>query len=172
GRAAALAPTPGGRAPRTSPARRTAARSAPSPTPARPRRGPPAPALRRSVSRSSRRPPGGGRRPAAPRLRRSPRCHTAPHGRRASVSRARSTSRAGSRRRKGAGLLIVAGSVHGSREHPLVVPIPIALEPLLRIILSLQAQELSELWIARLELFPCRIAMVGEVIAAVPADGQ
>jgi hypothetical protein len=70
------------------------------------------------------------------------------------------------------GLPLVAGSADSSRKHLLVVPIPFALEPVLRIILSLEAQELSELWIARLDLLPCRIAVVGEVIAAVPADGQ
>jgi len=70
------------------------------------------------------------------------------------------------------GLPIVAGSADSSREHPLVVPIPFALEPLFRIILSLQAQELWELWVARLDLLPCRIAVVGEVIAAVPVPSQ
>src|SRR2546427_6987579 len=60
--------------------------------------------------------------------------------------------------------------LEGVGEHPRVEAIPVALEPLLGVVLALQLQELDELRVAGLDLHPRRPVMVGQVIAAAVLD--
>src|SRR5919106_2009843 len=51
-------------------------------------------------------------------------------------------------------------------KHPFVVPIPLALEQLVRIVLALELEELLQLRVAGIDLPAQRVAVVGRVIAA------
>src|SRR5258707_15616376 len=56
-------------------------------------------------------------------------------------------------------------------EHFLVMAVPSALEDLARIVAPLEAQELSHLRVALLDLLSTRPSVVGEVVAAAELDG-
>src|SRR5439155_19860813 len=56
------------------------------------------------------------------------------------------------------------------REHRPVMPIPLALESLLRIVLLFEPEELRELWITRLHLRARRMPMVRQIVAAAAAN--
>src|SRR5918995_490137 len=63
-----------------------------------------------------------------------------------------------------------ANSAHRSKllllVHPFVVPVPLALEQFLRVVLELELQEILQLRKAGVDLAAQRVAVVGRVVAA------
>src|SRR5688572_1415870 len=60
----------------------------------------------------------------------------------------------------------------GRLKHLLVVPVPLALEQLLRVVLALELEELLQLREARVDLAAQAVAVVGRVIAAAVLDAD
>src|SRR5262245_23174560 len=57
-------------------------------------------------------------------------------------------------------------------KHVLVVLVPLALEQLLRVVLPLQLEHLRQARMARLDLAPDRVAVVGRVVAAAVLEAD
>src|SRR5215813_4892419 len=56
--------------------------------------------------------------------------------------------------------------------HPLVVPVPLALEQVVRVVLALELEELRHLRIAGVDLAAQRVAVIGGVVAAAVAQPE